>query len=317
MIPTEQLLKIYRRMLRIRAFETRARELVAAGEIPDAATLTMGLEATVVGACATLSDGDLVIGCRRAPALLLARDVPMSRLMAELFGRDTGTNRGRAGATRASFPERGVFNADGELGVLLATGAALAARVQGGERTAMAFFGADSETTRSLQDGMALAAAFALPVIYVHENDLQRDGSATDTGRDDVAERAERFGIHAVSVDGSDVLAVYTAVDEAVRGARSGAGATLVEARAYPWGGPPGASPKESREMPEPADWMDHDPIGRFIVYLAAHGVTDEPELARIAREVDTELFEAVEFARSSPPPSAEEALADIYEGMR
>src|SRR5438874_334845 len=102
MLPRDVLLRIYRRMLRIRAFETRVEELSAAGELPGGVLLSLGSEATAVGACSALSEEDIVVSASTPYRCLLARDVAMERLMAELFGRVTGINRGRAGARHAS-----------------------------------------------------------------------------------------------------------------------------------------------------------------------------------------------------------------------
>jgi pyruvate dehydrogenase E1 component alpha subunit len=317
MIAHEELLLIYRRMLRIRAFETRVGELHAAGEVPGLVHLSIGMEATAVGACAALAPGDRVVSTHRPHGHLLARDVPMRLLMAELLGRDTGTNRGRGGSMHASDFARGVLGANGIVGagIPLAAGAALAAKVQGTGAVALGYFGDGAVATGAFHEGMTLAAALALPVIFLCENNLYTGGTLTEiiTGQEDVAGRAEGYGIPAVSVDGNDVLAVYTAVADAVGRAREGGGPTLVEARTYRWSAQSGSGSDESRDPAEVAEWMERDPIGRIMVYLAAHGVADEPELARIAREVDEELTEAVEFARSSPPPPAGDALNDVY----
>jgi acetoin:2,6-dichlorophenolindophenol oxidoreductase subunit alpha len=316
MIPHDELLLIYRRMLRIRAFETRVAEFCAAGELAGLAQVAIGIEAAAVGACSPLGEGDTVVCAGGTHGFLLARDVPMGALLAELFGRETGTNRGRGGPSHVAALDRQVLGVpEGGIGISLALGAALAAKVRRSDRVALASFAGGTVPTAAFHEGMLVAAGQALPVLFLCENNLYPDGILTEinTEPDDVGERAERYGVPAVSVDGNHVLGVYAAVTEAVRRAREGGGATLIEVRTFR---PHTAAALLAVEGTDPvnlAEWADRDPISRIIVYLAAHGDADEPELARIAREVDVELTQAVEFARASPAPEASAALTTVY----
>jgi pyruvate dehydrogenase E1 component alpha subunit len=316
MIPQDELLLIYRRMLRIRAFETRVAELTAAGELACLVPLSPGIEAAAVGACSPLGEGDTVVSAGCPHGFLLARDVPMGALLAEFMGRETGTNRGRGGASHLAALDRHVLSVpEGGAGISLALGAALAAKVRQSGCVALACFDAGAARTEAFHEGMLLAAAQALPVLFLCENNLYPDGILTEinTEPDDVAGRAARSGVPAVSVDGNDVLGVYAAVAEAIGRAREEGGATLIEARTFRPDAHTVLFSGEASDTAAVAEWAERDPIGRIIVYLAAHGVADEPELARIAREVDVELNEAVEFARTSPAPEAVSALADVY----
>lgn len=315
MISHDELLLIYWRMLRMRAFETRVAELSAAGELAGSAPLAIGIEAAAAGACAPLGEDDTVLCAGGPHGFLLARDVPMRALMAELFGRATGTNGGRGGATHVSAWDRRILTvAEGGSAISLAVGAALAAKLRRSDRLALVAFASGTVTTAAFHEGMLVAAAQALPLLFLYENNLYPEGILTEinTEPDDVTERAERYGVPSVSVDGNDVLGVYTATTEAVRRAREGGGATLIEVRTFRPPADLALASVAGSDAVELAEWAERDPISRIIVYLAAHGVADEPELARIAREVDAELNEAVGFARADPAPEGVMAPADF-----
>jgi TPP-dependent pyruvate/acetoin dehydrogenase alpha subunit len=220
----EQLVEMYRRMLRIRRFDEQAVELVAQGEIPGAVHTTIGQEAEVVGACMALRPDDYMVGNHRSHGHPIGKGADVRRLMAELLGKRTGINKGKGGSMHLADFSVGSLGESSIVGsgIPVATGAALGARLQGTDRVCLCFFGDGASNQGAFHEGLNLAAIWKLPAIYLCEN----NGYAVTTPAryavavTDIAARARSYDIPGVTVDGQDPLAVYEVVREAVARAR-------------------------------------------------------------------------------------------------
>jgi len=227
------LLEMYRRMLRIRCFDEEACALLAAGTITGAVHTSIGQEAAAVGACMALRDDDYMAGNHRSHGHPIGKGAALGPLMAELLGRTTGVCKGKGGSMHladfaiGSLGESGIVGA----GIPLATGAALSAQLRASQQVALCFFGDGASNEGVFHESLNMAAVWKLPVVYLCENNLYAamTPARTTTTVPNVAERAGAYGIPGVMVDGQDVVAVYTAVSDAVRRARAGGGPTLVE----------------------------------------------------------------------------------------
>ena len=316
-IPEKTLRKLLRRMMKIRHFETRVKELFAAGEMPGFVHLYLGEEAIAAGACAPLNEDDYITSTHRGHGHIIAKGGDMARMMAELYGKATGYNKGKGGSLHIAAPKLGILGANGIVGagIPIATGAGLSAKLQDTDQVTVCFFGDGATNQGTFHEAINIGAAFSLPVIYVCENNLYGVGTrqCDVRGCEDIADRAKAYGIPGVIVDGNDVIDVYEAVSEAIERARAGSGPTLIEAQTYRWRTHFEGEPDTYRPPEEVERWKERDPLTRYREWLIEEGVMSEEEIAEIEDEILAELDDAVEFARQSPLPEPETALKELW----
>jgi pyruvate dehydrogenase E1 component alpha subunit len=316
-IPRETLSLMYERMLKIRHFESRVSELFAAGEMPGFVHLYLGEEAVAVGVCAALNDDDYITSTHRGHGHIIAKGGDVKLMMAELYGKATGYNKGKGGSMHIADPSLGILGANGIVGagIPIATGAGMSSKLLKTGRVAACFFGDGGANQGTFHEAINIASAFDLPVIYVCENNLYGVGTLQSQVRkvEDIGDRAAAYAIPGRVVDGNDVLAVYEASAEAVARARSGNGPTLIECKTYRWRTHFEGEPDTYRPPEEVEAWLKREPIAPYRQYLIQEGILDEQEAARIEAEVIGELDAAVEFARASPLPEPESALTDLW----
>jgi pyruvate dehydrogenase E1 component alpha subunit len=313
----ESLLDLYRALVLIRRFEERASELRLAGFIPGFLHPSIGQEAVAVGACAALGPDDVITSTHRGHGHMLARGADPRRMYAELFARRDGYNRAKGGSLHMIDTELGFLGANGIVGagIPLATGAALQLQRTKSQAIAVSFFGDGATNEGAFHESLNLASLWALPVVYVCENNLYGEFTRQDKHQPvkDVAVRAASYDMPGVIVDGNDVLAVRRAMEEAVTRARAGQGPTLVEAKTYRHRGHYEGDMGAYRSADEVSEWLARDPIAVFGKRLVEeHGVT-QAALDEVASVVEGVLDEAAEFADASPHPSPHEALEDVY----
>ena len=233
--PEEQALGWLRRMLLIREFETRCEPLSLAGKILGGVHSSLGQEAVAVGVAMALRDGDHAAGTHRSHHHALAMGIPPTVLMAELFGKATGSNSGRGGSMHVADLRRGFLGGNGIVGagVGLAMGAALSAKVRGTGTVAVGYVGDGGANTGRTWEAVNLAVVWDLPLVIVCENNLYAVETATAavTASESIAARAEGFGIRTVIVDGQDIVEVHRVAAAAREDASSGRGPTFIEAR--------------------------------------------------------------------------------------
>lgn len=317
-LDTALLAEMYRRMVRIRVFETRVNSLFLQGLIPGTIHLSNGQEATVAGACLALEPSDRITITHRGHGQALAKGVDSSSLMAELLGRQTGCCKGKGGSLHVGDFSVGALPAIAIVGASspIAAGMAFAYRHDGSGRVVANFIGDGTANKGDWHEAMNLASIWDLPVLFVCENNLW----AVSTHLSDsmnvatVAERATGgYGMPAVTIDGNDPIAVYDAVREAAARARRGDGPSLVECMTYRQGGHKRDDPASYRPTEEVDAWLAHDPLPRFRQRLVDSGFLTEGELADIETEIDQEIDQSVEAAKASPYPDPESALVDVY----
>lgn len=309
-------IKMLRDMIRIRVFESDLYDIFRTGVIPGFIHLCLGQEAVAVGCCAALNKDDYITSTHRGHGHCIAKGVDTSEMMAELYGKATGTNKGKGGSMHIASTELGILGANGIVGagIPLATGAALSAKFFNNGRVAMAFFGDGASNQGTFHEAINIAAAHDLPAIYVCE--FNGYGLSTDYERISrtryVSERAGAYRIPGITVDGNDVVAVYEAAKEAVERARRGEGPTLLECRTYRWDahniGGLDKRPKEEIEA-----WKAKEPIKPYAERLIAEGVIDQAGVDQIWAEAREEMAKANQFGADSPYPDVETALQHVY----
>jgi TPP-dependent pyruvate/acetoin dehydrogenase alpha subunit len=306
-------IRLYRTMQTIRIFEKRVAREFARGEIPGFVHMYVGEEAIAAGICACLNDDDYVTSTHRGHGHCIAKGCDLDRMMAEIYGRETGLCRGRGGSMHIGDFSRGMLGANAIVGggIALATGAGLAARVRGSKQVAVAFFGDGAVNQGVFHESLNLAAIWRLPVLYVCENNgfAESTPAAYATSVPDVAVRATAYGIAQAIVDTRDVLAVHEAARDAVERARGGGGPTLLEMKTYRFHGHFEGDPDRYRDDAEREALLAYDPIPPLRERLAADGV----DVDGIDRELEAAVDRAVEFARASPWPDPAEVERYVY----
>jgi len=299
----------------IRRFEQRAVEQYRLGNIRGYLHLYLGEEAIAVGAIAALEHDDYIVSTHRGHGHAIAKGHEPRRMMAELFGRETGYCRGRGGSMHVASRSVRNLGANGIVGggLAIAAGAALAVRQRGGPEVVVAFCSDGSSANGIWHEAMNLAAIWDLPVIFVLENNQYAVSTPiADSARvAHLADRAAAYGMPGLTVDGNDAVLVFEAMLEPVRRARAGEGPTLVECMTYRQGGHHVNDPGLYLPKDELERWKAHDPLLVLRERLARAGVEDA-RVAAIDERVERLIEEAVEYAEASPQPSVEDFLAEV-----
>jgi len=313
----QQLLDMLRKMYTIRAFEEKADQLFALGKVHGTMHLSIGQEASAVGAVSALRPDDYITSTHRGHGHCIAKNGDVKKMMAEFLGKETGYCRGRGGSMHIADVQSGNLGATGVVGGGLPTavGAALSVKLQGTDQVVLCFFGDGAANMGIFHESLNLAAIWKLPVIFVCENNQYAMSMSVKRAFPvkDIAQRAAAYAMPGVVVDGNDILAVYEAVSQAVDRARSGGGPSLIECKTYRWKGHSKSDQERYRTREEVAAWKKKDPIARFKAYLISEGLLTEEEAQAIAQEAQTIIEEAVAFAESSPEPRLEEITEGVY----
>jgi len=308
--------QLMRMMMLIRAVEKAWGDAYLTEEISGIPpSLSTGQEAIATGACAALDEGDFVFTTHRGQAAQVARGLDPKRILAELYCRRSGYNKGKS--YHVTDVSRGVVGMGGIVAaqVPVAGGMALGQKLRGTDRVSLAFFGDGASNEGAMHETSNLAAMWTLPLILVCENNryciTQRDTDAVKAPS--IAARAAGYGLPGVVVDGTDPLTVQAAVAEAVARARSGGGASFIEAQCERLTGHLIHDTQGYRPKEELAAAGQRCPIRLFGERLQREGVLSAEELARMNDEIDAEVAAAVAFARAEPYPAPREAYEDLW----
>jgi pyruvate dehydrogenase E1 component alpha subunit len=304
----------------IRRFEERVIELVNANQIAGTTHEYIGQEAIAVGICSMLLPTDVIASTHRGHGHIIAKGGETRRMMAELFGRVTGYNRGKGGSMHIADLSLGIDGANGIVaaGVPIAAGAAWAAKIKHSNTVAVAFFGDGGANQGVLHETMNLASIWNLPMLFVCENNQYAVSTPVSysTAGPSIGGRAAAYGFPGYTIDGMDVEAVMAATQHALHRARSGEGPTLLECKTYRFEGHFTAErvlKLTYRTLTEIAEWRQRDPILSWAKRLQEMEILSPVERDTLDAAVEATLDEAVEYARSSPWPEPSEALNDMY----
>ena len=316
-LTNDQMVDMLRRMWQIRFFEQNVIELFKRGLITGSTHVSLGEEATAVGACAALNKTDYITSTHRGHGHCIAKGGELKPMMAELLGKAAGYCGGKGGSMHIADMDLGILGANGIVGggLTLAVGAALSCRYLGTDRVALCFFGDGAMNQGGFYEGANLASVWKLPLIYFCENNQYALSTplANNTAVIDLAERAAGLGLPGVRVDGNDVLAVYEAVEAATRRARAGDGPSLINAVTYRWEGHTIGDAQIYRTREEVEAWKKREPIVRFEEYLLGQGVLTEKRAREIEDGARQAVEEAVEYAKSAAEPSLESLHDGVY----
>ena len=313
-----QYVDLLRQMLLIRRFEEKAAEMYMRGKIGGFLHLYVGEEAMAVGSISTLKPQDYIVSHYREHGHALARGIEPRRIMAELFGRSTGTSKGKGGSMHLFDAQRGFLGGYAIVGGMMpiAVGLGLAAQQQGNDSVTLCFFGDGAVNEGEFHESLNLAALWNLPVVFFCENNGYGMGSPiSDTfAGTDIFRFAPVYGINTPGkIDGMDVFEVMEATREAIDRARKGQGPTFIEAISYRFRGHSMADPMVYRKKTEEEEWRNKGPIVRMKRHMEELGLLDEAEMKALEAEIDEIIEEAVRFADESPVLPYESISDDVY----
>jgi pyruvate dehydrogenase E1 component alpha subunit len=307
---------LYERMVLIREFEEGVKFLFLEGSMPGTIHRCQGQEATAVGVCAALEEGDFITSTFRGHGQALAKGLTIDELLFELFGAAKGCCRGKGGSMHVGNMDKGMVPGIAIVGggIPLAAGMALAFKMQGRPNLVACFFGDGAVAEGAFHEGVNLAAIWNLPVVFVCENNLY--GASTRIDRvmraERIADRAGSYGIRGETVDGNDVLAVYEAAATAARECRNGAGPVLLELLTYRRTGHSRRDACHYQPQAEREEWLRRDPIERLAQVLLERGFADRAELVQIQARTQAQFQAAVELARTQPLPTLDDLETDV-----
>ena len=316
--PAEQR-QMLRTMQLIRRFEERASRDYLDDKIYGVVHCYIGEEAVAVGVCSALREDDQIISTHRGHGHCIAKGADINRMMAELYGRETGYCKGKGGSMHIADFDIGMLGANGIVagGIPIITGAAFAAQLRGAGSVAVCFFGDGASNAGSFHESINIAASWNLPIIYVCENNLWAVNTPSPASMpiDDIATRATAYGIPGIVVDGNDVLAVREVATEAVDRARNGEGPSLIECKTYRHRRhTERATQPDARPHNEVSEWMEKDPIDRLKMALnTQQGQLTDSEWEAMDQEIIKLVDTAVTFAATSPFPPVEAAGEDVF----
>jgi acetoin:2,6-dichlorophenolindophenol oxidoreductase subunit alpha len=313
----KKILEAYETMLTIRKFEERALKLFEENRLRGSVHLSIGQEAVAAAVGIHLRDVDYITSTHRGHGHSIAKGARPDRAMAELMGKETGYCSGRGGSMHIADLERGNLGANAIVGggIPHAVGAALAAQMRGSDQVAVSFFGDGAANQGIFHESLNYAAIWSLPVIFVCENNQygMTVASRTVTAVEDIATRASSYSMPGEVVDGNDIFAMEKAFARAVKRARAGEGPTLIEAKTYRWHGHWTGDPEVYRKRDEVKQWREKCPILRLERHMTEKKILTEDEIKAKHAEIDALIAEAVEFADSSPEPSAATVVDNVF----
>jgi acetoin:2,6-dichlorophenolindophenol oxidoreductase subunit alpha len=305
-IPDQTKLKLYRSMIAIRTFENGVNALIKDGKVGHVSFYTGG-EAVAVGVCAHLRDEDQIGSTHRPLGHLIAKGADIKKMMAEIAGKVTGSNKGKGGAYHIFDPEVGALGANGIVGgsVPMTAGYALANQLKVTDNISVSFFGEGASNQGGVQETLNLAACWNLPMVFICENSSPEEQimlghkiSYPQLSIADISLRASAYGMPGSSHDGWEVEKVYTVVSEAVQRARNGEGPTLLEFKIY------------RLDINEESQYC---PIKCYRDKLLEEGVLTESLDNEIREREADRVKEAIDFAMGSPEPELLDAYKDVF----
>ena len=304
-------------MWQVRRFEEAVDDLFARGLMHGTMHLSIGQEASATGVCLALRERDAITSTHRGHGHCIAQGADLTRMMAELLAKETGYCRGRGGSMHIADVATGNLGANGIVagGIPIAAGAALAYKMRGEDRVVASFFGDGATNEGAFHEGLNLAAIWALPVVFVCENNKYGMSFSTELSMavPHVADRAAAYGMPGVTVDGNDLDAVYAAAQEAVDRARSGGGPTLIEAETYRWKGHSKSDKNLYRTREEIAQWRDRDPIVAFEARSLAAGSLTQDAIEAVRAEAIDAVKAAVREASAGADADPRDLLDAVY----
>ena len=317
-LSNDKLLRAYRMMKTIREFEERVHVEFATGDLPGFVHLYAGEEAAGVGIMMHLRQEDYISSTHRGHGHCIAKGVDVKGMVAELYGRSSGTCHGKGGSMHIADLDMGMMGANGILGAgaPLACGAALASKYKKDGSVGISFLGDGASNAGNFLESLNLAAVWDLPVIFVVENNGYAQATSRDyaVAVDSYVDRALGFGMPGVTVDGTDFFAVYEASGEIISRARDGGGPSLLECNMIRFYGHYEGDAQTYRGSDEVEEIRkNRDCLKKFVQQVTDENYLSISDLEKIDKEISVLIDEAFDEAKKAPPPTEADLLTDVY----
>lgn len=304
-------------MLTIRYFEEAVLDSLEKGLIHGTTHLCIGQEAVAVGASMATKEGDKFTSTHRGHGHSIAFEASLNKMMAEMFGKETGYCKGKGGSMHIADVDSGNLGANGIVGgsIPIAVGSALTAQMKGLDYVTICFFGDGATNEGSFHESLNLASIWNLPVIFICENNEYGMSSPISkmTSINQLSQRAQSYGFSGETIDGNDVITVYQSVKQAVDKARAGNGPTLIEAKTYRYAGHSKSDKQVYRTEEEVAIRKKDDPITRLENKLIDRSIITEPKIDKLKKVILMKVLDAVTFAMESKEPNIQTVEDDVY----
>lgn len=314
---SETAVAIYRTMARIAATDRRIQQSLAAGELQFQYYPCGGQEAIPAAISELLEPDDKAVITYRCIHDVVAKGTSIREIVAEIYGRASGTSKGKGGPMHLSDPRNGLMVTTGIVGAgaPIAAGIALGEQLKGSGKVVTCSFGDGAANIGAVHEALNIAALWKLPLVFVCQNNLYAEYTSysQSTASPDIAGRAPGYGMVGEKVDGTDPFQVYEAAERAIARARAGEGPTLLECVAHRLQGHSFGSAEDHMDAQVLAEARAANPVAAFRRRLIAENLADEAALAQIDQDADAEVEDAVAFAQASPPPEPAELQQDIF----
>jgi len=316
-LPRDRLVWMLQNMMLTRHFEENAENLYTRGLVHGTMHLSIGMEASPIGAIAALGTDDYIIHHHRGHGHTIAMGADLDLMMAEFLGKEPGYNRGRGGSMHIADIEGRNLGATGIVGGNFsnAVGIGLALKMRKSKNILMCFFGDGATNEGEFHESFNMASIWKLPIVFVCDNNQYGMSMAAEKVMPNrhIAERVQSYHIPAVTVDGNDVLAVYDAVQKAVDYVRAGNGPSMVEDLTYRWRGHSKSDRNLYRTPEEIESWKKNDPILRFSQILIQSKVITSSEVEAMDQQALEMIEKATQTAMAFPEPSPEGMEMEVY----
>ena len=308
-------------MLRIRKVELKISELYPEEEMRCPVHLSVGQEAVAVGVCSALQKKDIALSAHRSHAHYLAKGGDLKSMLAELYGKKTGCAEGKGGSMHLIDLEAGLIAAVPIVGstIPIAVGSAWGNMMQDKSVTTAVFFGEGATETGVFHESLGFASLHNMPMIFVCENNLYSVYSSLEVRQSNKRNNikiAEGHGIVSLKGEGNDVSSVYGVIKESISIIKKQKGPVYVEFDTYRWlehCGPNDDDHFGYRKDKEVKKWKINCPIEKTKDYLLNNKLADEKEIQTVSQELDDEIEEAFEFAKTSPFLDKKHLYTSIY----
>jgi len=316
-ISREHLTNLLSEMIRIRRFEERCAQLYTEEKIRGFLHLYIGEEAIAVGVMQAIEEQDAVFATYREHGHALAKGLDMKKVMAEMYGKLSGSSMGRGGSMHIFDHQKKFYGGNAIVaGALpMAVGVAMADKMLNRNSVTLCFFGEGAVAEGEFHESLNLAKLWELPVLFVCENNGYAMGTALKYSESEpvISKKAESYGLISCSVDGMNVVEVEAAAIDAVKSIRNGSGPQLLECHTYRLRGHSMFDTQQYRSQDEVKQWLDKGPIVQMKSWLLDNDYLNESEIQQIEDRIDIEVNEAIEFAEKSEFEPVEQLTKHVY----
>ena len=307
----------FRDMYLMRKFEERCGQLYIQQKFGGFCHLYIGQEAILAGISEAVRPTDRMITAYRDHAHPLVLGTDPKFVMAELYGRRTGTSKGKGGSMHMFDKERNLFGGHGIVGgqIGLGAGIAFADKYRNEDHVTLCFFGDGAARQGILHETFNMAMTWKLPVIFIVENNKYAMGTSVERTSNvtDLERLGASYRMPSATVDGMSPEEVHDAIKEAAERGRKGEGPTLLDIQTYRYKGHSMSDPQKYRTKEELSEYQEQDPIEHVRKVLIDQGWNTAEELKAVEKEVKAQVEESIAFAEESPYPEASELYEDVY----